>query len=97
VFLTGEKAAAHVEGGVKKVIFSAPAKDESKTIVVGVNENEYTPDMTYVSCASCTTNGLAPLVKIVNDNFGIDEALMTTVHAMTATQMVRYVVFLYHT
>eukprot|EP01041_Mallomonas_annulata_P004868 gene4868-9699_t len=88
VFLTSESAKAHVDGGVKKVIFSAPAKDKSPTVVMGVNDNEYTSDMTYVSCASCTTNGLAPMVKAINDNFGIDEALMTTVHAMTSTQMV---------
>jgi glyceraldehyde 3-phosphate dehydrogenase len=55
---------------------------------MGVNQNEYTTDMTYVSCASCTTNGLAPMVKCINDAFGIEEALMTTVHAMTSTQMV---------
>jgi glyceraldehyde 3-phosphate dehydrogenase len=88
VFLTGESAAPHVASGVKKVVFSAPAKDDSPTIVMGVNEGEYTSDMTYVSCASCTTNGLAPMVKAINDKFGIEEALMTTVHAMTSTQMV---------
>lgn len=87
-FLTAESAKPHVDAGVKKVIFSAPAKDKSPTIVMGVNENEYKPDMTYVSCASCTTNGLAPVVKAINDRFGIEEALMTTVHAMTSTQMV---------
>jgi len=88
VFLTADSAKAHVDAGVKKVIFSAPAKDKSPTIVMGVNENDYKSDMTYVSCASCTTNGLAPMVKAINDNFGIEEALMTTVHAMTSTQMV---------
>jgi len=88
VFLTADSAKPHVTGGVKKVIFSAPAKDESPTIVMGVNQDEYTSDMTYVSCASCTTNGLAPMVKAINDAFGIEEALMTTVHAMTSTQMV---------
>ncbi len=88
VFLTADSAKAHVDGGVKKVIFSAPAKDDSPTIVMGVNDNEYTKDMTYVSCASCTTNGLAPMVKCINDKFGIESALMTTVHAMTSTQMV---------
>merc|ERR1712070_1354954 len=81
-------AKAHVDAGVKKVIFSAPAKDDSPTIVMGVNEAEYKPDMQYVSCASCTTNGLAPMVRVLDDAFGIDEALMTTVHAMTSTQMV---------
>jgi len=88
VFLTAESAQPHVAAGVKKVIFSAPAKDKSPTIVMGVNQDSYTPDMTYVSCASCTTNGLAPMVKAINDAFGIEEALMTTVHAMTSTQMV---------
>lgn len=87
-FLTAESAKPHVDAGVKKVIFSAPAKDKSPTIVMGVNQNEYQSDMTYVSCASCTTNGLAPVVKAINDKFGIDEALMTTVHAMTSSQMV---------
>lgn len=87
-FLTAESAKAHVDAGVKKVIFSAPAKDKSPTIVMGVNQDEYKPDMTFVSCASCTTNGLAPVVKAIHDKFGIEEALMTTVHAMTATQMV---------
>merc|ERR1711988_1736050 len=74
--------------GAKKIVFSAPAKDDSPTIVMGVNQDDYTSDMTYVSCASCTTNGLAPMVKAVNDAFGIESALMTTVHAMTSTQMV---------
>merc|ERR1711997_460293 len=71
-----------------KVIYSAPAKDDSQTIVVGVNEDEYDGSEDFVSCASCTTNGLAPMVKAINDEFGIEEALMTTVHAMTATQAV---------
>jgi glyceraldehyde 3-phosphate dehydrogenase len=88
VFLTADSAKPHVTSGVKKVIFSAPAKDDSPTIVMGVNEHEYKSDMTYVSCASCTTNGLAPMVRAINDAFGIEEALMTTVHAMTSTQMV---------
>jgi glyceraldehyde 3-phosphate dehydrogenase len=88
VFLTSESAKAHVDAGVKKVIFSAPAKDDSPTIVMGVNEAEYKTDMQYVSCASCTTNGLAPMVRVLNDAYGIEEALMTTVHAMTSTQMV---------
>merc|ERR1719408_584969 len=88
VFLTADSAKPHVDAGVKKVIFSAPAKDSSPTIVMGVNQDEYTKDMTYVSCASCTTNGLAPMVKCINDAFGIEEALMTTVHAMTSTQLV---------
>jgi len=88
VFLTEEKAKAHVDAGVKKVIFSAPAKDESLTIVMGVNSEMYTGQTNYVSCASCTTNGLAPLVKCIDDKFGIEEGLMTTIHAMTATQAV---------
>ena len=87
-FLTAESCAPHIAAGVKKVIFSAPAKDKSPIIVMGVNEGEYTSDMQFVSCASCTTNGLAPMVKAINDAFGIEEALMTTVHAMTSTQMV---------
>jgi len=88
VFLTEEKAKAHVDAGVKKVIFSAPAKDDSLTVVMGVNQEEYKGQTDYVSCASCTTNGLAPLVKCINDKFGIEEGLMTTIHAMTATQAV---------
>ena len=88
VFLTAESAKAHVDAGVKKVIFSAPAKDDSPTIVMGVNQDSYQTNMQYVSCASCTTNGLAPLVKCIDDAFGIEEALMTTVHAMTSTQQV---------
>lgn len=86
VFTTSEKAAAHIEAGAKKVVISAPAKDDTPTFVMGVNQNEYTADMNIVSNASCTTNCLAPLAKILNDNFGIEEGLMTTVHAMTATQ-----------
>merc|ERR1712028_314163 len=88
VFLTKEKAQAIIDGGAKKVIYSAPAKDDSQTIVMGVNQEIYDGSENFVSCASCTTNGLAPMVKAINDAFGIDEALMTTVHAMTATQAV---------
>merc|ERR1711966_409684 len=88
VFLTEEKAKAHVDAGVKKVIFSAPAKDDSLTVVMGVNAEDYKGQTDYVSCASCTTNGMGPLVKCINDKFGIEEGLMTTVHAMTATQAV---------
>lgn len=87
-FLTEEKVQPHLKAGAKKIVFSAPAKDDSHTIVMGVNAETYDPSMDLVSCASCTTNGLAPTVKVINDNFGIKEALMTTVHAMTATQMV---------
>jgi glyceraldehyde 3-phosphate dehydrogenase len=88
VFLTKESAQSIIDGGAKKVIYSAPAKDDSQTIVMGVNQDEYDGSENFVSCASCTTNGLAPLVKAINDEFGIEEALMTTVHAMTATQAV---------
>jgi len=88
VFLTKEKAQSIIDGGAKKVIYSAPAKDDSLTVVMGVNNEAYDGSEDFISCASCTTNGLAPMVKAINDEFGIDEALMTTVHAMTATQAV---------
>jgi len=88
VFLTKEKAQSILDGGAKKVIYSAPAKDDSQTIVMGVNEETYDGSENFISCASCTTNGLAPMVKAVHDEFVIEEALMTTVHAMTATQAV---------
>lgn len=87
VFTTKEKAEAHLKGGARKVIISAPAKDkETPTFVMGVNEKDYKKDMTVVSNASCTTNCLAPLVKVVHDAIGIEEGLMTTVHSTTATQ-----------
>merc|ERR1719203_73257 len=86
VFLTTEKIAPHLKAGAKKVVFSAPAKDDSHTVVMGVNQETYESSMTAVSCASCTTNGLAPVVKAVNDAFGIKRGLMTTIHAMTASQ-----------
>merc|ERR1712232_1101831 len=70
------------------VIYSAPAKDDSQTIVMGVNQEEYDGSENFISCASCTTNGLAPMVKAINDEFGIEETWVTTVHAMTATQAV---------
>jgi glyceraldehyde 3-phosphate dehydrogenase len=88
VFLTKEKAQSILDGGAKKVIYSAPAKDDSQTIVMGVNQGEYDGSENFISCASCTTNGLAPMVKAVHDEFEITQALMTTVHAMTATQAV---------
>jgi len=87
VFVDQDKAELHLKGGAKKVVISAPAKSkETPTFVMGVNEEKYTKDMTVVSNASCTTNCLAPLAKVINDNFGIVEGLMTTVHAITATQ-----------
>ncbi len=86
LFLTKASAQGHIDAGAKKVIMSAPSKDDTPMFVMGVNNKEYTNDMTFVSNASCTTNCLAPIAKVLHDNFGIVDGLMTTVHATTATQ-----------
>ena len=86
LFLSKESAKGHIEAGAKKVVMSAPSKDDTPMFVMGVNHTDYHPDMQFVSNASCTTNCLAPIAKVLNDNFGIKEGLMTTVHAATATQ-----------
>jgi glyceraldehyde 3-phosphate dehydrogenase len=87
VFLTQEKGDLHIKGGAKKVVLSAPPKDNCPIFVVGVNHELYDSKMTVVSNASCTTNCLAPVVKVLNDNYGIEEGLMTTVHAVTMNQL----------
>ena len=87
-FLTKADAQPHIDAGAKVVVMSGPAKDDTPMFVCGVNLDKYTPDMQFVSNASCTTNCLAPLAKVINDNFGIVEGLMTTVHASTATPSV---------
>jgi glyceraldehyde 3-phosphate dehydrogenase len=86
LFLTQETAQAHIQAGAKKVILSAPAKDDTPTFVMGVNHQLMTKDQHIISNASCTTNCLAPITKVLNDAFGIEEGLMSTVHAVTATQ-----------
>ncbi|MEG2222093.1 MAG: type I glyceraldehyde-3-phosphate dehydrogenase [Oscillospiraceae bacterium] len=86
LFLTKETAKGHLEAGAKRVIMSAPSKDDTPMFVMGVNHKQYTKDMLFVSNASCTTNCLAPVAKVLHENFGIANGLMTTVHAMTATQ-----------
>jgi len=86
LFLEKAKCQAHIDAGAKKVIMSAPSKDDTPMFVMGVNNKKYTADMNFVSNASCTTNCLAPIVKVLNDSFGVIEGLMTTIHATTATQ-----------
>ena len=87
IFHSKDAAQAHIDAGAKKVVYTGPSKDDTPMFVMGVNEKEYTSDMNFVSNASCTTNCLAPIAKVLNDNFGIADGLMTTVHATTATQM----------
>jgi len=86
LFLTQETGQKHIDAGAKKVILSAPAKDDTPTFVMGVNHKSYNKGQNIISNASCTTNCLAPIAKVLNDKFGISEGLMTTVHAVTATQ-----------
>ena len=86
LFLSKDKAQGHIDAGAKYVVMSAPSKDDTRMYVCGVNENTYTKGEQFVSNASCTTNCLAPITKVLNDKFGILEGLMTTVHATTATQ-----------
>ncbi|WP_316792371.1 type I glyceraldehyde-3-phosphate dehydrogenase [Pedobacter frigoris] len=86
LFLTQADGQKHITAGAKRVVFSAPAKDDTPTYVMGVNHTKLTADQTIVSNASCTTNCLAPIAKVLNDNFGIVEGLMSTIHAVTATQ-----------
>jgi len=87
VFTDTAKAGLHLQGGAKKAIISCPAKDDAPMFVMGVNNQLYTPDMTVVSNASCTTNCLAPMAKVIHDNWGIEEGLMTTIHAITINQL----------
>ncbi|HPF04328.1 MAG TPA: type I glyceraldehyde-3-phosphate dehydrogenase [Bacteroidales bacterium] len=86
IFLTKEKAMGHITAGAKRVVMSAPSKDDTPMFVMGVNNDTYKADMQFVSNASCTTNCLAPVTKVLHDKFGIVEGLMTTVHSTTATQ-----------
>ena len=88
VFLSAEKSQGHVDGGARKVVMSAPSKDDTPMFVMGVNHEGYESSMNFVSNASCTTNCLAPLAKVLHDNWGIERGLMTTIHAVTATQKV---------
>ena len=84
--LSKDKCQGHIDAGAKHVIMGAPSKDDTPMFVMGVNNHKYTPDMTFVSNASCTTNCLSPIAKVLNDNWGIKEGLMTTVHSVTPTQ-----------
>ena len=86
LFLTKEKAQAHIDAGAKYVVMSAPSKDDTPMFVCGVNDDKYEKGTQFVSNASCTTNCLAPIAKVLNDKFGIVDGLMTTVHSTTATQ-----------
>jgi glyceraldehyde 3-phosphate dehydrogenase len=86
LFLTQETAQGHIDAGAKHVVMSAPSKDSTPMFVMGVNHKTYDSSMTFVSNASCTTNCLAPIAKVLHDNFGITDGLMTTIHAVTATQ-----------
>ncbi len=86
LFLTIESAQKHIDAGAKKVVMSAPAKDDTPTFVMGVNHKQLKAEQTIVSNASCTTNCLAPIAKVLDDKFGIEEGLMSTIHAVTATQ-----------
>ncbi|MCL2043654.1 MAG: type I glyceraldehyde-3-phosphate dehydrogenase [Treponema sp.] len=88
IFYEKTKAQAHIDAGAKKVVYTGPSKDDTPMFVCGVNLDKYTNDMNFVSNASCTTNCLAPLAKVINDKFGIVDGLMTTVHSATNTQMV---------
>ena len=86
LFLTKEKSQGHIDAGAKHVVMSAPSKDDTPMFVMGVNNDKYDSSMTFVSNASCTTNCLAPIAKVLHDNWGITDGLMTTVHSTTATQ-----------
>lgn len=86
--LTKEKCQGHIDAGAKHVVMGAPSKDDTPMFVMGVNNKKYTSDMTFVSNASCTTNCLAPIAKVIQDNFGIKDGLMTTVHSVTPTQKI---------
>jgi glyceraldehyde 3-phosphate dehydrogenase len=89
LFTEATKAAAHINGGAKKVLISAPARNEDATIVLGVNEDKYDPKKhNIISNASCTTNGIAPLVKVLHQNFGVNKGFMTTIHAYTNDQRI---------